>query len=71
MGVEKYICPMCGKEMFWTGYVSQNLKEKRWCSLLYEYKCENIGCGYKTKYDSLDSAGNRAKEMIDLGYVTD
>lgn len=64
MSVEKYICPRCGESMHWTGNISQNPNENRWCSVLYEYKCNNIRCGHKTKYDNLDSYGMRAKKMI-------
>lgn len=69
MSVEKFICPRCGKEMHWTGYISQNINEHRWCGILYEYKCGNLHCGYKTKYDTLCSSGRRIKNLIDMGCI--
>ena len=68
MNKEKYICPICGEEMSWTGNVSQNLDEKRWSSLLYEYQCRNGRFEYKTKYKQLDTAGIKVQEKIDMGY---
>lgn len=68
MSDEKYICPRCGKEMFWTGDVSQDLK-KSYCAILFVYKCTNYNCNYKTKYERLDSAGERQKYRIDMGMI--
>ena len=65
---KKYYCPKCRDKMRWTGNVSQNLKGTCVCSLLYEYKCENLRCRYKEKYDSLDSAG--AKVYMEHLYGT-
>lgn len=66
MNKEKYVCPRCGKEMSWTGNVSQNLNIK-YCDIVYEYKCRNVDCGYKTKYERLDDDGMHYKNMIDSG----
>lgn len=69
MSDEKYICPRCGNEMSWTGNISQDLSEKRYCAVVFEYECRNFKCLYKSKYNQLDSAGMRHKNMIDMGRV--
>lgn len=35
MNNEKYSCPLCGNTMYWTGNISQNMNNKRYCSILY------------------------------------
>ena len=69
MNNEKYICPRCGKEMSWTGNISQDLSENYCAAILYEYKCWNYKCGYKSKYKLLDDNGMKYKNMIDMGMV--
>ena len=68
MANDKYICPRCNSEMYWTGNISQDISEKRWLKILYHYKCGDPRCGYKSTYDELDSSGTRIKNMIDMGY---
>lgn len=65
MSNEKYICHLCGSQMYWTGYVSQDLNNKHYCDVLYQYRCGNHDCRYESKYKRLDSAGIRVKNMID------
>lgn len=67
MDDNKHTCPRCGEKMYWTGDVSQNPNENRWCSVVYVYQCRNIDCGYKSKYENLDSAGIRLKQMTEMG----
>lgn len=62
---EKYICPLCGNEMHWTGYISQDTNNKKYRSILYKYRCGIPSCGYEKKYKRLDSAGIIVKNMID------
>ena len=48
----RYICPICSNELFYTGQISQDIKEKRYCKIRYHYHCLN--CGYETTYYILD-----------------
>ncbi len=59
MSNETYICPICGTKMCWTGDVSQNPNEKRWCSVVYHYQCRNVDCRHKSTYEELDQFETR------------
>ncbi len=65
MSDKNYICPRCNSEMYWTGNIRQDIKEKRWCKILYQYRCNDPRCRYESNYDNLDSSGIRIKHMID------
>ena len=66
---EKYTCPRCNKEMYWTGDISQDIN-KNYCSILFVYRCRNCDCNYTSRYERLDSSGERLKYMIDNGLIS-
>lgn len=54
MNTERYICPKCKGDMYWTGNVNQNFKGKCLADLQYHYRCMNPSCNYEEKYERLD-----------------
>ena len=58
--VDNFICPRCGKELYWTGDVCQNPNENRWAAIEYVYECRNIDCNYKLYSDKRSPAADRS-----------
>lgn len=68
MNNEKYSCPLCGNTMYWTGNISQNMNNKRYCSILYQYRCVGPNCIYESKYEQLDSSAIRRISYMNREY---